>query len=109
MIPVIGEKVFIIERKYFPEDLQRHMVGEIMQSSEKALRIKGYVWIRDNIKGFVRKNGKRERIVYPSDRTTINIIPKEVDPNDVKYLNIEKTLVVTDGKNFTLDITEFNR
>jgi G3E family GTPase len=109
MIPVVGEKVHIIERKYFPEDLQRHMVGEIIQSSESVLRIKGYVWIRDPIKGFVRKTGKRDRVVYPSDRTTINIIPKEVDIGDIKYLNVEKTLVVTDGKNFSLDITEFSR
>jgi G3E family GTPase len=85
------------------------MVGEIIQSSESVLRIKGYVWVRDSMKGFVHKNGKRERVVYPSDRMTINIIPKEVDIGDIKYLNVEKTLVVTDGKNFSFDITEFSR
>jgi hypothetical protein len=85
------------------------MVGEIVKSSESTIRIKGYVWVRDSMKGFVRKNGKRERVVYPSDRTTINIIPKEVDPNEVKYVSTQGTLVVTDGKNFTLDITEFSR
>jgi hypothetical protein len=109
MTPAIGEKVHIIERKYFPEDLQRHMVGEITQSSENNLRIKGYVWIRDPIKGYIRKIGKRVRVVYPSDRTTINIIPQEVNIDEIKYLNVEKTLVVTDEKKFTLDITEFSR
>ena len=108
MILLVGEKVHIIERKLFPEDLQRHLVGEITKSSENALMVKGHVWNRDQIKGFVRKTGKRERIVYPGDRTTINIIPKEVNLEEIKYISSGGTLVVTDGKNYTLDITEFN-
>jgi hypothetical protein len=109
MAPVVGEKVHIIERKLFAEDLQRHLVGVITQTSENALRIKGHVWTRDGTKGWVRKTGNRLRVVYPSDRTNINIIPTEVDLEQIKYDNVGGTLIVTDGKNFTLDITEFNR
>ena len=107
MTPIVGEKVHIIEQKYFAEDLQRHMVGEVVKSSESALRIKGWVFVRDASKGFVRKTGKRVRVVYPSDRTIINIIPQEVDIDQIKYVSTQGTLVVTDGKQFTLDITEF--
>ena len=109
MIPSVGEKVLIIDRKLFAEDIQRHYVGEITKTSDNALKVKGHVWIRDQIKGFVRKTGKRERVVYPSDRTIINIIPQDVNLEEIKYVHTGGTAVVTDGKNFTLDITEFAR
>jgi hypothetical protein len=109
MIPSVGEKVLIIDRKLFAEDIQRHYVGEITRASENALKVKGHVWIRDQVKGFVRKTGNRERLVYPSDRTIINIIPENVNLNEIKYVHAGATTVVTDEKNFTLDVTEFAR
>jgi hypothetical protein len=109
MTPVVGEKVHIIERKNFTEDLQEHIVGEVIKSSESDLRIQGYVWVRDSMKGFVRKTGERDVVIYPGERTNINMIPKEVNIDEIKYVSTGGTLVVTDGKNFTLDITEFSR
>ena len=109
MIPSVGEKVLIIDRKLFVEDIQRHYVGEITKTSENALKVKGHVWILDQVEGFVRKTGNRERLVYPSDRTIINIIPENVNLNEIKYVHTGGTTVVTDEKNFTLDITEFAR
>ncbi len=107
MILDVGEKAHIIERRYFPEDVRRHIVGEIIRSSDNAIRVRGYVWVFDVTKGFVRKPEVRERVLYPSDRSTINIIPKEVDLDEVKYVVSPEGLVVTDGKKFRLDINEF--
>src|SRR4030042_1987093 len=109
MIHDIGEKVHIIERRYFDEDVRRHFVGEIIGSTENAIRVKGRVWILDKMKGtFVQKPEKRERVIYPGDRTNINIIPSEVNLNEIKYITTpERILVVTDGKTFSLDINEF--
>ena len=60
------------------------------------------------MKGFVRKGGLRERVIYPSDRMTINIIPQEVHLDEIKYVAVPpKGLTVTDGKKFNLDINEF--
>lgn len=47
----IGEKVHIIERRYFEEDLRRHLVGEVVKSTENAIRVEGHVWIFDKVKG----------------------------------------------------------
>ena len=108
MILDAGEKIHIIERRYFAEDIRRHLVGEIVRSSENAFRVKGYVWVFDAMKGFIRKPEVREYVVYPSDRSTINIIPKEVDLDKLKYVTApQRGLVVTDGKKFSLDISEF--
>ena len=108
MVLRAGEKVHIVERRYFTEDIRRHFVGKIVESSENAFRIEGYVWVFDPMHGFVRKAGVRERVIYPSDRVMINIIPQEVRLDEIKYVLIpQKGLAITDGKKFTLDINEF--
>jgi hypothetical protein len=107
MILDVGEKVHIIERRYFAEDISRHLVGEIIKSSDNAIRVKAYVWVLDVMKGFIRKPEARERVLYPSDRSTINIIPKEVNLDEVKYVISPEGVIVTDGKKFRLDIKEF--
>ena len=108
MILDAGEKVHIVERRYFAEEARRHLVGEIVNFSDNAIRIKGRVWVFDMMTGFVCKPEVRERVLYPSDRSTINIIPKEVEIDELKYVTVpEKGLIVTDGKKFSLDINEF--
>ena len=109
MILESGEKVHAIERRYFMEDLRRHFVGEVIKCTDNALRLKGRVWVFDAMKGeFICKPGEGERVVCFGDRLTINVIPKEVNLDEIKYTALPKRgLVVTDGKKFTLDVTEF--
>lgn len=109
MIIDIGEKVHIIERRYFPEEIRRHFVGEIIGCTESVIRIRGYAWVFDNlVREFFRKPEKRERIMSLAERLTINVIPKEVNLEEIKYTRSrDKGLLVTDGKKFSLDITEF--
>jgi hypothetical protein len=109
MILEPGEKVHIVERRYFTDDVRRHLIGEVLKCTTQSVRIKGYVWVFDNVNGrFVRKPEKRERIVYLGNRLTINVIPPEVDLEAVKYVaDPQKGLQVTDGKEFFLEVTEF--
>lgn len=109
MILEPGEKVHIIERRYFADDLRRHLAGEVVECSEQAVRAKGYVWVFDTVRGFVRKPEKRERILSLADRLTINILPPEADLDVVKYVDApQQRLVVTDDTTFSLEITEFS-
>ena len=110
MLFEIGEKVHIIERRFFMEDLRRHFVGEIIQCTDHAIRLRGYTCVYDSTQGkFLRKPVQKERVIYLGDRLTISIIPKGVDLEDIEYVNLpEKGLVVTDTEQtFTLDVTEF--
>jgi hypothetical protein len=109
MVLEIGEKVHIIERRYFAEDLRRHFVGEIIECSENVIRVRGYAWIFDNLaREFFRKLEQRERIIHLGTRLSINVIPKDVRLEDIKYIKSpERGLTVTDGRKFRLDITEF--
>ena len=105
-----GQKVHIIERQYFEKDLRRHFVGEIVDSSEQWIRVVGYAWVHDITKGeFVRKPEKRQRVLHPGERTMINVIPQEVDVAELKYIiDPKRGRIVTDGKQFSLDISEFS-
>jgi hypothetical protein len=109
MILEQGEKVHIVERRYFTDDVRRHLVGEVIRCTEQAIRLEGYVWVFDVSNGrFVRKPDKRERIVCFGERLTINILPPKVDLETVKYVtDPQRGLVATDGQTFALEVTEF--
>lgn len=109
MILDSGEKVHIIERRYFTSDLRRHFIGQILKCTGNALRAKGRVWVFDDVQGkFVCKSEVRERVITLGERLTINVIPQETNLNDVTYeISTGNELVVTDGKKFSLEITEF--
>ena len=108
MILDSGEKVHIIERRYFQEDLRRHFIGEIMRCTENALRVKGHTWVFDSIRGqFVQRPEERQRVIPFWGRINLNVLPPEVNLSELKYVKTEKILVLTDGKKFILDISEF--
>ncbi len=109
MILEPGEKVHIVERRYFADDVRRHLIGEVLRCTEQAIRLKGYVWVFDIANGrFVRKPDKRERIVCLGDRLTINVLPPEADLDAAKYAtDPQRGLVITDEKSFSLEVTEF--
>jgi hypothetical protein len=100
-----------VERRFFNEDIQRHFVGEIIECTEEAIRLKGYTWVFDAMGGrFARKPEKRERIIPLGVRLTINVIPPETDLDAVQYVDDpQRGLLVTDEGEFSLEITEFGR
>jgi hypothetical protein len=105
-----GEKVHIVERRFFQEDIQRHFIGQVLNCTEQTVRLKGYTWVFDAMTGeFVRKPELRERIIPLGARLTINVIPPEAKLDRVKYVtDPQRGLVVTDGESFVLDVTEFS-
>jgi hypothetical protein len=109
MILDIGEKVHIIERRHFPEDLRRHLVGAVTRCTENTIRVKGRVWVFDGARGgFIQKPEERDRVVQLGERLTVNVIPPEVRLDEIRYVvTPQGGLVVSDGKKFSLDVTEF--
>jgi hypothetical protein len=109
MILEIGEKVHVIERRCFAEDVRRHFIGQITRCTESAIRVQGHAWVHDHAKGeYIRKPEQRERVMHLGDRLVINILPGGVKLDELRYLDIPRQgLVVTDGKDFALDINEF--
>jgi hypothetical protein len=110
MILEQGEKIHIVERRYFTDDIRRHVVGEVLRCTEQAIRVRGCVWVFDSANGeFVRKPEERERVVCLGDRLIINVLPPEADLEATKYVaDPQRGLLVTDDKSFSLEITEFS-
>jgi hypothetical protein len=109
MIVEIGEKVHIIERRNFENEVRRHFIGEVTRVSERAIRLLGYLWAFDRTKGeYVRKTDVRERVIYPGERHLINVLPPDADLAKCRYItDAKRGLGVTDGSSFFLEITEF--
>ena len=110
MLLKTSEKVHVIERRLFQEDVRRHFIGEVIECSEFAVRIKGFTWVFDLTRGFQKRPDPRERIFFLGDRLTLNVLPQTADLNAVTYeSNPEKgSLLVTDKKTFSLEISEFS-
>ncbi len=108
MILEVGEKVLIIERRFFKEDARRHFIGEIVKCTENSIRVKGYAWTFESMRGFNRKPELRESVINLNEGLVINIIPPNVNIEEIKYISsLQKGHVATDGKSFSLDVTEF--
>ena len=105
-----GERVHIIGRRRFPEDVRRHFVSEVTQCSELAFRARGYTWVFDTSVGqYVCRTELRERVIPFGDRLIINVIPHDSKLEDVRYVtHQEKGLLATENEHFFLEINEFS-
>ena len=106
----IGEVVHLIERRMFPDDVRRHFVGEVEAASDRAIRLKGYLFVYDSGAGkFLRKPELRTRVVALDNRVVINVLPEGTSVEDVHHSHdAEGNLSITDGRKFELDISEFS-
>lgn len=111
MILEKAEKVFIVERKYFKEDIRRLFCGEVIECSDNLLRAKGYVWsMRQNLNQFVKKPELRERVFCLGNRVVINVISPDTDIGLIRYSYDPKSgHSMTDGKDYSFNIDEFGQ
>lgn len=111
MILKVGEKLHVITRRLFDNDLRRHFVGEVQAASEAVVRLEGYVFVFDPSNNqYVKRPGRRVRVVGLADSGSImNVLPAHVDIDALSYqTSPENRTVLTDGKSFSLDINEFS-
>lgn len=113
MVLNIGEKIHVVTRRLFESDAKRHFAGEIEAAGENVVRLRGYAFVFEfdaMVNHFVRRPELRTRIVSLTDSDNlINVIPSKVDLEELEYkLSPKKHLVITDNKDFSLDINEFS-
>jgi hypothetical protein len=105
-----GESVHLIERRLFLGDVRRHFVGVIEAGTDRALRVKGHLFVYDSGSSqFLKKPELRTRIVPLDNRVIINVLPEGVAVEAIRYAHdAEGNLTITDGSDFELDISEFS-
>ena len=105
-----GEKVHIIHRRRFEKDIRRHFIGHVDDYEHGVARVSGYVFVIDDLSQhlFVRRPDKRIKLVpLTSGEIIVNVIPSSVDIETVHYELKDRTLIVTDGSPWTMDVKEF--
>lgn len=110
MLIEIGEKVHIITRRLFDENVRRHFAGEVVAAEGVVVRTEGFTFIYDAKANAYLKAPERQISIFDLSESgyIVNIIPKNVDIDKLSYKTVDRThLVITDGESFSLGIHEF--
>ena len=105
----VGDKVHIITRRLFENDVRRHYAGEVTRISGDLQEIQGYAFVFEpGMNEYKKRPELRTRIFsLGMDGLIVTKIPASIAIASLSYREIEKRLVVTDGGSFALDINEF--
>lgn len=102
-----GDKVFIVERRLFEQDLRRHFVGEVAACTDVGFRAKGYPFFyHPAAQNYVRKPKPRTRVFAFDGHIIINVLPRDCDVESVNYLATESGTTLTDRKSFEMDVSD---
>jgi hypothetical protein len=75
-----GDRVLIITRRLFPDDVQRHFVGMVDRATQNAILVHGYTFVRDTAQGeFVRRKSQRSRVFPLDNHIVIYVLPYDTD------------------------------
>jgi hypothetical protein len=105
-----GEKIHVMHRRRFEKDVRRHFVGEVESYEQGVARASGYVFVIDDLSKhlFVKRPDRRIKLIaISSGDVIVNVIPETVDVESVVYELENRSLVVTDGGTWSMDVKEF--
>ena len=107
----VGDKLHIMTRRLFADDVHPHFVGEISAVAGPLFRAVGYSFVFDSAtNSYVKHPEARTRLFSLSDAGhIINVIPHEVDLNSLQYRVVAGRLAITDSRGFSLEINEFGQ
>ena len=100
----------MIHRRSFEKDVRRHFVGQVEAYEDGIARATGYVFVIDDLSEhlFVKRPDCRTRLIAAgSGDLIVNVIPKSVDIEAVGYQIEDRSLRVTDGSAWSMDVKEF--
>jgi hypothetical protein len=110
MIISVGEKVHIVTRRFFEDDLRRHFAGIVEEASETAIRVKGFAWVYEQSSGdFIRRKAARTMVFGLADAGLIlTVLPGNVDLDTLRYaMDSTRKRVLADDHGFEMNISEF--
>jgi hypothetical protein len=105
----MGDKLHIITRRQFAEDVRRHFVGEVTATSAGLVEVEGYAFVFNSAVNEYRRHPEVRRRVLSLGESgyIVNKIPLDVDLSAITYRLAAQGLVATDGRSFSLAINEF--
>ena len=108
---VVGDKLHIMTRRLFADDVHPHFVGEVSAVGGMIFRARGYSFVFDSgTNSYLKHPAARIRLFSLSDAAhIINVIPPEVDLDSLHYRIVAGRLALTDDRGFSLEINEFGQ
>lgn len=109
MILQKGEKIHVIHRRHLDKEPQRHFVGVVDDYEYGVARVTGHMFAVDPVKAvFFRRPELRTRIIsLQSGEALVNVLPPSVNLDNIVYKTEQKSLRVTDGADWHMDISDF--
>ena len=104
-----GDIVHVVGRRRFTDDVRRHLVGEVLFVDGGVARIDAFVFAYDPYSATFIKRPRMDRLVsLIDDANVITVLPQRTDVETLHYREDDQTLVLTDGAEFEMDISEFS-
>jgi hypothetical protein len=107
----IGDKLHVMTRRLFADDVQPHFVGEVAAVSGTMFKLRGYAFVFDTrSNSYLKHPALRTRVFSLTGAGHIvHVIPQEVALDALQYRVVNRRLEVTDGAGFSLEINEFGQ
>ncbi len=105
-----GEKIHVIHRRRFEKDIRRHFVGTVEAYEAGLIRATGYVFVVDELNQhlFTKRPDRRTKLIpLASGDVIVNVLPEDLDTEQVRYELDGRKLWVTDGNGWKMDVKEF--
>lgn len=106
-----GAIIFASHRRLFEADIPRYFVGQVLESNEAIIKVRGYSFVRDQGTGrLIRKNDLRTKIVSVLAGTHLLYeLPDSVLVESLRLESEEGFLFLSDGHGFRMDLAELPR
>jgi hypothetical protein len=108
MILEQGDSILVAHRRLYDRDEARFFIGRVDAYEAGVVKVTGHSYVRDSMGGRVlEKADKRTKILSLSSGTLIVYqLPDNVGLEALKFVSADGQLVLTDGKGFTMNVTE---
>lgn len=107
----VGDKLHVVSRRAFADDVHSHFVGEVSAVAGATMRITGFAFVFDSgSSSYIKHLQERTRILSLANAGyVVTLLPGEVDISDLSYRVIAGQLSITDGSSFSMQINEFGQ
>jgi hypothetical protein len=111
MLLAAGDKVLVAHRRLYEADHPRLFVGTVVAYEAGFVKIEGWSWVREPVRGEIRKKPDRRTklISIASPALICYQLPQAVD---IERLELkpgpQNQVVFTDGADFSMDLTDRN-
>jgi hypothetical protein len=105
----VNDRILVVDRRLFREDTTRLFVGVIEACDNYVVKARGYTYFVDpyQVGGIGRRVEERVRLISLLAGEVVFALPTDTDVSSVQIKCSPKSLVLTDNKSVTLDLSEW--